>query len=67
MILSCRVSTEKVAVHKYPLRVAPALAASKAKGGDIKARFEALDREATEECLGGKRVAQQDSSDKYGM
>lgn len=60
-------STEKVAVHKYPLRVAPARAASKAKGGDIKARFEALDREATEECLGGKRVAQQDSSDKYGM
>ena len=54
-------------MHKYPLRVAPALAASKAKGGDIKARFEALDREATEECLGGKRVAQQDSSDKYGM
>ena len=62
-----RVSMEKVAVHKYPLRVAPARPAKNTKNMDSRGRFEALDREATKECLAGKRVAQQDSSDKYGM
>ncbi|KAK9917837.1 hypothetical protein WJX75_008753 [Coccomyxa subellipsoidea] len=64
---TARVSMEKVAVHKYPLRVAPARPAKNTKNVDSRGRFEALDREATKECLAGKRVAQQDSSDKYGM
>ncbi|BDA50774.1 probable glycosyltransferase family 92 protein RCOM_0530710 [Coccomyxa sp. Obi] len=64
-----KVSMEKVAVHKYPLRVAPTWTASpgKDKALEGRAHYEALDREATKDCLAAKRAAQQDSTDKYGM
>lgn len=64
-----RVSVEKVAVHKYPLRVAPAWASNlgRYKALEGRARYEALDREATKECLAAKRAAPQDSTDKFGM
>ena len=60
---------EKVAVHKYPLRVAPTWTASSGKDKALEGRahYEALDREATKECPVAKQAAQQDSTDKYGM
>lgn len=63
---------DKVAVHKYPLKIAatqpvsPRMRRSE-KISDAKMDFRALDREAKQECLAGKRVAQQESSDKFGM
>lgn len=64
-----RVNMEKVAVHKYPLRVAPIWTASSGKDKTLEGRahYEALDREATKECLAAYRAAQQGSTDKYGM
>lgn len=64
-----RVSMEKVAVHKYPLRVAPTRTARSGKDKALERRthYEDLDREATSECLAAKQVAQQNSIDNYGM
>ena len=57
----CRVSTEKIAVHKYPLRVVKAAAKKGRKDEGSSPALEEtssyyfrFDREAKEDCITGK-------------
>jgi hypothetical protein len=57
---------QRIAVHKYPLKVARQGARKGDREGGLKSYYERLDRDATEECLAA-RIAAQSTDDKYSM